>query len=91
MIEKILDNYFTKKLLDRTKDIMMNYWLDYKFEKQGNAVFIKIKHKRFKNSLYCTIGAFLKDKSINKLCNFKEYEDYIKKGIKWYQNKIKED
>lgn len=91
MIEKILDNYFTKKLLDRTKDIIIMYWLDYKFEKKGNEVIIKIKQKKFKNSLYCTIDMFFKDESINKLCNFEEYADYIKKGIEWYQNKIKED
>ena len=100
MIEKLLDNYYTKVLKELMRQFMTGYYLDYKFEELNGAVHLFIKKPEYNDEQYISIYAFWKDEAIWELCRFEEktikiisarIKGYGREGIEIEENKtIKE-
>lgn len=84
MIEKILDNYYSKKLDDFIKFIEREYFLDFKHIYTKNHILVQVKMKKYKNELFKEIMDFKKEDSFIHLCNRNKLEEHIKRLIKDY-------
>ena len=69
MLEKILDNYYTKKLLNEIKWCLIVRKLDYKFVFSREEVEIKVKSKQYDRKFYKAIAHIEKDEALKYLCN----------------------
>lgn len=87
MIEKILDNYYSKKLDDFIKFIEREYFLDFKHIYTKYEILIQVKKKKYKNELYKEIIHVRKANSLYFLCNKDDLKKYIKRLIKDYTEK----
>lgn len=89
MIEKILDNYYSKKLIKLFKDIEMDWYLDFNHIYSQDNILILVKRKKYSNKNWKEIARFKKEDSLIHLCNRKELEEYIRKLIRRYCEKEK--
>lgn len=85
MLEKILDNYYTKKLLEEIKWNFIVRNLNYKFEDDKYRVWIKIKPKKYSNDFYSTIIQINKDDALKYLCDLDNFRRQVDKIIIEYQ------
>lgn len=88
MINKILDNYFTKKLLEEVKWSLIVRDLDYKFEDDKTSIWVKVKPKKYSNDFYSTIIQIRKEDSLEYLCNLDAFKKSIHKIIGDYQKEL---
>jgi len=84
MIEKILDNYYSKKLDDFIKLVEMEYYLDFKHIYTKDSVLIQVKKKKYKDTLFVEIAHFKKENAFLHLCNRDKLEEHFEKLIKNY-------
>lgn len=90
MIEKILDNYYSKKLDDFIKFIEMEYYLDFKHIYTKEYILIQVKKKKYKKELFKEIIHLRKKDSFTHLCNRNKLEEHIKKLINDYSKEERE-
>ena len=81
IIDKILNNYFTKKLLKEIKWDFIVRNLDYKFDFEKYRVWVKCKPKKYKDEEYTTIIHIDKDDSLKYLCDLDNFRTEINKII----------
>lgn len=84
MIDKILDNYYSKKLNIYIKNILLLYTPSYKIVKNKNRVSIYIKRYREKDKYYKKILDYDIDRAFGMLLDFENLSDYIKRTCKIY-------
>lgn len=74
MIEKILDKYYTKKLIEKLDLDLKLYCLDtkYNFEKEKVSVYIKKKYWNDKNYVY--LASFYYKETLEYIVNYKYME-----------------
>lgn len=89
MIDKILNNYFTKKLLEEVKWSFIVRGLDYKFEDDKYEVFVKAKPKKYDKEFYSTIIHIKKEDSFKYMCDLDNFIKQIDKIINEYQKENK--
>lgn len=65
MIDRILDKYYTKKLIEFIKSELVMYNLDKKFEVTKDRVMIFIKKDKYNDNEYTLIGIFKKKMHLN--------------------------
>lgn len=82
MLEKILDKYFTKKLMTKICDNLYIYYLDKQVIYHKNYAEFKVKKKKFKEEYYNTIFSICNDESLEAYLNFDEIIKAIKHQIK---------
>jgi hypothetical protein len=83
LIEKILDDYYTIKLLDYFKNhIAIVYFLDFKYVYERPYNSIKVKKPKYKD--YQTIIKFKKGDSCLHLCNINNFRKECHKIIQQY-------
>ena len=92
MIEKLLDNYYTKVLKELMRQFMTGYYLDYKFEELNGAVHLFIKKPEYNDEQYVSIYEFWKDEAIWELCRFEAQATMkiLKARIKEYGDRERE-
>lgn len=92
MIEKILDRYYTKKVVDQIKSNMIIYMIDKKFEYKNNCLTVYVKEKQFKDKYYWFIFKMRYEDSIYYLIHIEDVVKEIHKQIKYYlENRGKND
>lgn len=74
-IDKIIDNYYTKKLLEETKWCFIVRDLDYKFIPHENNITIKTKKKKYSNKYYEGIAVIKKDEAVKYLLNYDKFRE----------------
>lgn len=84
MIKKILDNYFSKKVINYIEKIIIFRNLDYKIINENDCFSVKIKRKEYNDKEYKRICFIRKENSIYWLMNFKVEEELLEKVINDY-------
>lgn len=85
MLNKILDNYFTKKLLEEIKWSFIVRNLDYRFEDDNYQVWVKCKPRKYSLEYYSTIIQIRKEDSFKYMCDLNKFIKGIDKIINEYQ------
>ena len=88
LINKILDNYYKSQLIQKIKNLMCFYILDYKFIESEEGFQLQIKKKEYKDEPYTTIACFNENEYLSCLINWEKSVTRIEKYIEEYE-KIK--
>lgn len=92
MIEKILDNYYSKKLIQFIKDTLSDYicTINIKCFDYKNYMTIKIKRSEYNDEQYMQIYYFKKINAFEFMCRNKELGEMLRNRVKEYleENKI---
>lgn len=88
MIEKILNNYFTKKLLEEIKWSFKVRNLDYRFKNEKYRILIEVKQKKYSNEYYDAIIQIDKEDSFRYMCDLDNFTKQIDEIIDEYQKEI---
>lgn len=84
MIDKILDNYYARRLIDKFKMTQCIYGLDFKNEIEKDRVLISCKIRKYKN--YTKIIEIPKKYCFYYLSHYKIYEkDFVKTFNDYYE------
>lgn len=78
MIEKILDKYYAKKLIDKLSNDLILYYIDKKVNFNKNSFHLEIKYRKF-NEEYNRILILSYNECFDILVN--HYEDFKKQII----------
>lgn len=89
IIEKILDKYYTKKLMNNLHYITFDGYLSDKYEIKDNRVTYYIKPRNFKDNLYRPMLDFNIKESFERLIHYNQFEEYVKSLINSYLEEIK--
>jgi hypothetical protein len=87
MIDRILDNYHTKKLLEEIKWFFIVRSLDYRFTSTTSEVRIEVKRKKYDKKYYTCIAHIQKNESLKYLCNLDKFRESLVKIIDDYNEK----
>lgn len=84
MIERILDNYFMKKLKKCLSSYLLNWYIDQRYISKNDYVELQIKRPHYKEETYTTIYGFNIHKSLYYLLDIDELRKDIKDNIDNY-------
>lgn len=85
VIEKILDKYYMKKLVDRIKLGLLIYRLDFEYKYEKDGFLINIKKKKYKD--YTTLIKIDKKYCLSYLCDYGNFIDDVRDlVIKYIEN-----
>ena len=68
IIDKIMDDYYTKKLKAELSHYLLNWFVDKKFVETNECVQLQIKKQEFNDKQYKTIFSFWKEDAFRYLC-----------------------
>lgn len=85
MLDRILNNYFTKKLLEEVQWSFIVRGLDYKFKDDKTHVYIKAKPKKYDDKFYSTIACIRKEDAFKYMCDLDNFRKQIDKIIEDYR------
>lgn len=89
MIDRILDNYYTKKLKKLLSRYMMGWFLDKRFIEEHEKISLLIKRPEYNDKQYKEVISFYKDNAFEYMCNQKEIENVLKELVKRYCEEYK--
>lgn len=81
-IEKILDKYYMRKLVDRIKLVLSMYCLDFEYKYQKEGFLINVKKKKYKD--YTTIIKIENKYCLSYLCDYQCFIEDIKDLVNEY-------
>lgn len=85
IIDKILDNYCSKKLTNVISKIIHSMFdIDIIFCEDEISIVVKAKKRIFNDKQYKQIYSFYKDDALSLLCNQNELKHYLIKMIEMY-------
>lgn len=79
MIEKLLDKYYAKKLIDKLSNDLMIYYIDKRIKFNKDSFHLEIKYKKFDEEYYNRILILPYNECFDILVN--RYEDFKKQII----------
>ena len=92
MIEKILDNYYSKKLIRFIEDTLSEYMfaINVSINIYKNYIIIEIKRVEYNVAQYTQIYYFKKNNAFEFVCRSKELGEMLRSRVKKYleENKI---
>ena len=91
MIEKILDNYYSKKLCKYIKNVSLKWHLDKKIIINKEKIIFKAKLPKFNDEQYVNIIAIPKQDAFIYLCDYKTLKEDVINAIKEYIEYAKEN
>lgn len=89
MIDRILDNYYTKKLKKLLSRYMMGWFLDKKFIEEHEKISLLIKRPEYNDKQYKEVISFYKDNAFEYMCNQKVIENVLKELVERYCEEYK--
>lgn len=89
MIDRILDNYYTKKLKKLLSRYMMGWFLDKRFIEEHEKISLLIKRPEYNDKQYKEVISFYKDNAFEYMCNQKEIENVLKELVERYCEEYK--
>lgn len=89
MIERILNNYFQKKLINRLKFSLLIYYLDFKYIFTKNKISVQCKRKKYNDEEYVNVFKIDKEDCYYYLCNYEKFIANVKKLINDYYKEEK--
>lgn len=84
MIDKILDNYYTKKFKKLLSRYMMEWFLDKRFIEEHERISLQIKRPEYNDMQYKEVIAFYKDQAFEYMCNQKQIEKVLREIVEKY-------
>ena len=81
IIDSILDNYYTRKLIDEIKWCFINYNLDYRIIYYKGIVEIEAKQEKYNDRYYKSIICIHKSESLKHMIDLTKTKEYINKII----------
>lgn len=84
MIDKFIDNYYSKKLNMHIRNILLNYTPSYKIEKNKNIVSIYVKRYKYQDKYYKKILDYDTERAFDMLLNFRSLENDINEICRTY-------
>ena len=86
LIEKILDNYYSNKLINYIKHCLLRYVIDIKIDKNNKykRIVIYIKRKKYNEEQYYQIWYFNLKNAFEFMCRQEELHDYLMDRAKEY-------
>ncbi len=90
IIDRILDNYYSKKLEKYIYIELLVYLIDTKFVCNDDKFQLLIKLPEYNDEQYQEILTFFKDEAIIHLCNQNEVKQVLKDRVKEYFKYVKE-
>lgn len=78
MIERILDNYYKKKLFEIIKEDFMIFNIDIRFKSKNHFTNIQIKKKEYDDKKYLSIASIYDKNIFIRLIDYKGFEKYLK-------------
>ncbi len=90
IIDRIIDNYYTEKLLEEISWCFEVRYLDYRFIFNKNEVEIKTKKNKYSPEFYEAIIRIKKDEALKYLLDYDKFRESIVKIIEDYLDKNKE-
>ncbi len=84
VLNKILDNYYTDKLIEQLRLESLMYRVNLKFVKDNSDLDVFIKMREFNDEQYALIMVVRKQDSINHLINFKKMRKHFNENIEKY-------
>lgn len=74
MLEKILDKYYTKKLMKQMKEYLDVFSLDKRIVYHKDYATLEVKRRKWKEENYIIVYSCLYDKALVELINLSEIE-----------------
>lgn len=91
VIDRILNNYYSKKLEEYIDRELLEWFIDKKFIYNDNHIQLLIKLPEYNDKQYQEILTFFKEEAIIYLCNQNELKKVLKDRIKTYFKYVKEN
>lgn len=88
MIERILDKYYMKKLVDKIKLTLFSYYLDFEYIFEKDRVLINCKKKKYKD--YSPIIKIDYKYCFSYLCDYDDFVKRVKRLVDEYCKKEQE-
>jgi predicted alpha/beta superfamily hydrolase len=89
MLDRILNNYFTKKLMEEVEWCFIVRDLDYKFEDDKYRVWVKAKPKKYDEKFYAVIMQIEKADAFKYMCDLENFLKQVRKIIESYCKEVK--
>lgn len=87
IISKILDAYYTNKLIDYIKFVLNDFLIDVRTIKYKYLVVIKVKKPKYNDIQYKEIYRFSKEDAFTLMCMYKDVTTEILENINKYREK----
>ena len=87
MIDRILDNYYTKKLLEEIRWCFIVRGLDYRFTCNKEEARIEVKKEKYDKKYYSLVAHIQKDESLKYLCNLDKFKESLVNILNDYNEK----
>ena len=84
MLERILDNYFMKKLRKCISSYLLNWYIDHRYINKNDYVELQIKKPHYKEETYTTIYGFYIHNSLYYLLDIEQIRKDIKDNVNKY-------
>ena len=85
VITKILDNYYSDKLIETIKDEINHKWfIDIRVKNNGNKVWVEVKRKKYNDNQYETIFGFYKRNAFANLIDVEKVREKVSKNVNIY-------
>ncbi len=91
MIERILDNYYTKKLKRYLDRILMIYYIDHRYIETNENLELQIKKLEYNDEQYKSITTYKKKDIFIHLCNTDDLYAILKSRLDKYAEEVEED
>ena len=91
MIEKILDNYYSKQATKIIIDLLFFWDIDYKIEETKKKVKILVKNKKLNENQYQVMFEFSKDRAFFVLLDRNNLKEAIDKRMGKYEKFVIKD
>ena len=88
MINKILDNYFTDKLLEEIKWSFIVRGLNYRFLDDKRYIDVEAKPRKYDKEFYSKIIQIRKEDSFKYMCDLDNFIKQVDKIINDYQKEL---
>ena len=82
MLEKILDKYYMKKLIDKIRFSLLPYYLDFEYIFEKDGVLINCKKKKYKD--YSPLIRIDYKYCFSYLCDYDDFAKRVKRLIDDY-------
>lgn len=89
MIEKILDKYYSKKLMEFLDRQLLEWFIDKRYLIKDTYVSLQIKKCKYNDSEYKEIITFAKKDAFIYLCNQSELKKVLRQCVQGYFEHVK--
>ena len=85
VIDKVLDNYYSYKLIETIKDeIKHKYFIDIRIKNNENGVWVEVKRQEYNDNQYEAVFGFYKRNAFANLIDVERVREKVSKNVESY-------